>query len=80
MYYLYLIRSLADPTKTYIGYTTNLKQRFKAHNEGSSIATADFKPWKLVSYIAFEMEEKARSFERYLKIGSGHTFAQRRLW
>ncbi|HBY05787.1 TPA: hypothetical protein DEG75_02465 [Candidatus Dependentiae bacterium] len=31
MYYVYLIQSSANPSKTYIGYTTNLKQRLETH-------------------------------------------------
>jgi adenosine/AMP kinase len=50
------------------------------HNNGASIATTDFRPWKLITYIAFDDESKARAFEQYLKVGSGHAFVQRRLW
>lgn len=80
MYYVYLIRSINNPTKTYIGFTNDLNQRMEKHNNGASIATEDFRPWKLVTYIAFDSKEKAMSFEKYLKVGSGHAFAQRRLW
>lgn len=80
MYYVYLIRSIKDPSKTYIGQTNNLAQRLEKHNSGASIYTADHRPWQLVTYIAFSVQQKARDFEKYLKIGSGHTFAQRRLW
>lgn len=80
MFYVYLIRSVSYPDKTYIGFTTDIKQRFKKHNECSTPSTAHFRPWKLVTYICFDDESKARSFERYLKIGSGHAFAQKRLW
>jgi len=80
MYYVYLIRSLKNPQKTYIGYTNNLDQRLEKHNNGTSIATTDCRPWKLVTYIAFDDETKALEFEKYLKVGSGHAFAQRRLW
>jgi hypothetical protein len=31
-------------------------------------------------YLAFDSEEKALDFERYIKIGSGHAFAQKRFW
>jgi putative endonuclease len=41
---------------------------------------AQFKPWRLVTYVAFSDEQKAAEFERYLKSGSGHAFANRRLW
>ncbi len=44
MYYVYLLRSLANSKKTYIGYTTNLKDRLKKHNEGGSIATSQDRP------------------------------------
>ena len=80
MYYVYLLRSLKDPTKTYIGHTNNLEQRLEKHNSGGSIATEDFRPWKLVAYIALDSAEKALSLEQYLKVGSGHAFAKRRLW
>jgi hypothetical protein len=33
-----------------------------------------------VTYIAFSDEQKARMFELYLKSGSGHAFAKKRLW
>ena len=36
MYYVYLIKSVKDPSKTYVGYTTELKQRLQKHNEGGS--------------------------------------------
>lgn len=80
MHYVYLIRSIKHPEKTYIGYTTNLKERLAKHNKGGSIYTSDFYPWKLVTYIAFDDAIKAKKFEQYLKIGSGYTFAKKRLW
>jgi len=80
MYYVYLIQSSANPSKTYIGYTTNLKQRLETHNSGGSVHTAAFRPWKLVTYLAFCNQEKALTFEKYLKVGSGHAFAKKHLW
>lgn len=80
MYYVYLIRSIKNPLKTYIGYTTNLEQRFETHNSGGSIYTEQDRPWKLVTYIAFDSEEKAIAFERYIKVGSGNAFAKKRFW
>lgn len=80
MYYVYLLRSLKDPSKTYIGYTTNIEQRLEAHNSGDSVHTKKSKPWKLVTYVAFDEEEKAFEFEKYLKAGSGHAFAKKRFW
>lgn len=80
MYYVYLLRSLKDSSKTYIGYTTDIEQRLITHNSGGSIHTEKYLPWKIVTYIAFDSEEKALKFEKYIKIGSGYAFAKKRLW
>jgi putative endonuclease len=80
MYYVYLLRSISDPAQRYVGFTINLKNRFSSHNEGSSIHTAKYRPWRLVTYVAFADERRAREFEYYLKSGSGKAFANKRLW
>ena len=80
MYYVYLIESLAKEGERYVGMTTDLKQRFREHNAGKSSHTSKFRPWKLTTYIAFTHQAKAAVFERYLKSGSGHAFANKRLW
>ena len=80
MYYVYFLRSINAPSKTYVGYTTNLKQRMETHNSGGSVHTVNDRPWKLVTYMAFDSEEKALAFEKYIKIGSGYAFAKKRLW
>jgi len=79
-YYVYLIRSDSFPNQRYIGYTTDLKNRLKAHNNGYSKYTAKYKPWALVTYHAFSDKNKAQAFEYYLKTGSGQAFANRRFW
>lgn len=80
MYYVYLLRSQKDSSKTYIGFTTNIEQRLETHDSGGAIHTKKDRPWKLVMYLAFDAEEKALEFERYIKIGSGHAFAKKRFW
>ena len=80
MYYVYLLQSVSRPEQSYIGSTANLRQRLGEHNEGKSVHTARHRSWKLVTYIAFSDEMKARKFEQYLKVGSGHAFARRHLW
>ena len=67
MHYVYLLRSIEFPEQTYIGYTTDLKARLKKHNEGGSPHTAKYRPWKIVSYHAFEEKQRAIEFEKYLK-------------
>ncbi len=80
MHYVYLLESEAFGGQRYIGLTTDLKQRLADHNGGKSPHTSKFLPWRLVTYVAFSDIEKARAFERYLKSGSGHAFAKKRLW
>lgn len=80
MYYVYLIESVEFPELFYVGYTTNLKQRLQTHNSGGSIHTAKHRPWKLVMYLGFADQTKAKEFERYLKSQSGRAFAKKRLW
>jgi predicted GIY-YIG superfamily endonuclease len=64
----------------YIGVTADLKRRLIEHNSGKSIHTSKFAPWRIVTYVAFSDRAKAASFERYVKSGSGHAFASKRLW
>jgi putative endonuclease len=64
----------------YVGIASDLKRRLLDHNSGKSPHISKFVPWKLVTYVAFSNEQKARTFERYLKSGSGHAFARKRLW
>ncbi|MCH8172344.1 MAG: GIY-YIG nuclease family protein [Proteobacteria bacterium] len=64
----------------YIGLTENLENRLTEYNTGKSIHTNKFKPWKLVTYVAFGDQAKAKNFEKYLKQGSGHGFTKRHLW
>jgi putative endonuclease len=80
LYYVYLIESLLPQHKRYVGMTTDLKQRLQEHNERKSRHTSNFRPWKLITYIAFTNRIKAEAFEQYLKSGSGHAFARKRLW
>ncbi len=80
MYYVYLIESTQRTPHRYVGLTTNLKKRIKEHNSGNSAHTSKFGQWRLVTYIAFSDRAKANSFERYLKSGSGHAFANKRFW
>ena len=77
MFYTYILRSISHPNQRYIGSTGDLRKRLAAHNAGGVPHTAKYRSWKLETYIAFELEERARAFEIYLKSGSGHAFAKR---
>ena len=80
MHYVYMIESTAKLNQCYVGYTDNLRQRLIDHNAGKNVSTAPHRPWRLRTYLAFSTKTQALAFERYLKSGSGHAFAKKRLW
>ena len=80
MKYVYLLQSIPNPGKRYVGITSDFQERLKQHNDGKSPHTAKHRPWKPVVVIRFESDAKAEAFERYLKFGSGHAFANRHFW
>jgi len=77
MVYVYYLQSEFFSTKTYIGFTRNLKQRFSEYNAGKSVYIKDFKPWKMVGFLGFDQEKKALRFEKYLKTNAGRIFLRR---
>jgi putative endonuclease len=80
MKYVYLLQSLSHPYQRYVGMTADIDQRLAAHNAGQSTHTAKYRPWTMISYLAFTDEAKAIAFVKYLKTGSGRAFAEKRLW
>ncbi len=78
MYYTYILHS-SKSLNFYFGYTEDIKDRFRRHNKGEVFATAPYRPWKLVFYASFANKTLAKDFERYLKTGSGKSFAYKRL-
>jgi len=80
MYYVYLLVSIEYPDQIYIGYTKDVYQRFKTHNNGGSPHTAKYKPWSLVAYFAFENQPVALNFEKYLKSQSGRAFVKKKFF
>ncbi len=77
MWFVYIIQSLSHPEQRYIGLTNDYIKRLKKHNEGGSSHTSRYRPWGLKIIIGFEDKAKAKTFERYLKTGSGFAFAKR---
>jgi putative endonuclease len=67
---VYILKSLRDGS-FYIGYTSDLKRRFKEHNNGKSIFTKNKLPYELIFYEAFANRKDAESRENYLKSGWG---------
>ncbi len=77
-YIVYIIESQKDGSR-YIGYTTNLEKRIHDHNHGSNKYSSTKMPWIIVWHCIFRNQNKAREFEKYLKHGSGHAFANKHL-
>src|SRR4051812_8933340 len=75
--FVYIIKSLAIPDEYYVGITSNVDRRLRAHNDGLSGHTSRHRPWRILVVIEFDEQEPALRFERYLKSGSGREFARR---
>jgi len=73
MYYTYVLKSISSGRR-YIGYTSNLQARVKAHNIGLSPYTRTRGPWKLIYYETFNYKSLAIKREKNLKSGQGRLF------
>jgi putative endonuclease len=74
---VYILRSLSDPSRPYVGLTHDVPARLADHNAGRCPHTARYRPWELHVTIELPDEQRAVDFERYLKSGSGRAFAKR---
>lgn len=79
MYYTYILRN-HKTGRYYIGYTDNLKNRFKQHSSGKVLSTKSNLNYELEWYCAFTSEGQAILFEKYLKTGSGIAFMKKRFF
>jgi len=77
-HYVYILQSQKNKS-LYIGYTLNLRKRFKEHNEGKSLATKPFRPYKLIYYESFLNRKDAKKREIYFKNGWGWRSIKKKL-
>ena len=77
--FVYILCSVSDTQRRYIGSTADVLERLSAHNRGQNPSTSPWKPWVIDVSIEFRSERVAIRFEKYLKSGSGHAFAKRHL-
>ena len=67
MFYVYVLSSLKI-NRIYIGYSTDLKKRYREHSTGRVKSTKNFLPWKLVYYEAYLSKNDATQREKELKL------------
>lgn len=65
-YHVYLIQSKKDKS-LYFGFTTNLKNRLKRHNQGLEKSTKLKAPWELIYFESFKDQKLATQREQSLK-------------
>ncbi|MDP4965843.1 MAG: GIY-YIG nuclease family protein [Salibacteraceae bacterium] len=61
--------------KICVGYTSDLTQRFRSHNELSKKGfTLKFRPWIVAHTEVFETKSEAMAREKQLKTAAGRAF------
>ncbi|MFA6494856.1 MAG: GIY-YIG nuclease family protein [Candidatus Paceibacterota bacterium] len=77
-YYVYILESVKNKS-LYIGYTNDLRRRFKQHNDGFVTYTRKYVPWVLIHYEAYRNKDDAMRREKYLKTSQGSRLLKRML-
>jgi putative endonuclease len=74
MFTVYVLYS-KNYNKIYIGFTSNLQQRFLSHNElGKKGWTIKFRPWQIIYTEEFHLKSDAMIREKELKTATGRNF------
>ncbi len=71
MFYVYVLKSDKDGNH-YIGFTMDLKKRYKEHCSGRVQSTFYRRPLELVYYECYKNRSIAQKRERQLKSGKAH--------
>ncbi|MBI5220631.1 MAG: GIY-YIG nuclease family protein [Candidatus Liptonbacteria bacterium] len=71
MFYVYYLQSKQKRNQYYTGYTEDLRERLKKHNDGLVPSTKPYRPWELVFYEAYKSQKDAKRREVYLKTTNG---------
>ena len=67
-YYVYLLISIKKlKSKSYVGYTNNLKNRIKLHNSGKGAKSTKGRSWEIVYSKRFKSKVEAMKEEYSLK-------------
>ena len=77
-YYIYVLQSKKDG-KFYTGFTSNLKNRLKEHNNGKVKSTKHRTPLELIYFEGCLHKYDALHREKYLKTSYGKRYIKNRL-
>jgi putative endonuclease len=79
MYKVYVLYSKSY-NKIYIGYSSNLEERLRSHNElGTKGWTIRYRPWELLHSETFEDKSQAMKREKELKSYRGREYIRKLL-
>lgn len=78
MFYVYILKSLRNKD-IYVGYSDDLRQRYKDHNNRNVKSTKAYAPWKLIYYEAYRNKKDATRRERQLKMHKAKTDMKKQL-
>ena len=71
-YYVYILHNKSK-NFIYVGYSEDLKTRFKKHNAGEVQSTKHYIPLEIIHYEAYQNMKDAKRREEYLKTNKGKT-------
>ena len=67
-YYVYMIKTIGGSySKSYVGYTNNIKRRIIKHNANKGAKSTRGYKWKLIYHRKFVTKSAAMSYEYKLK-------------
>lgn len=70
MYHIYILKSKIKD-RYYVGYTNNLSEGLKKHNNGSNVSTRPHKPWEIIYSESFGDKRSAWLREQQIKSYKG---------
>ena len=68
MYHVYILESIPNKGRHYVGHAEEVGVRLERHNKGKVRSTKPYKPWKIVRIESFERKQDA--YRRELQIKS----------
>ncbi|WP_309609521.1 GIY-YIG nuclease family protein [Flavobacterium sp.] len=67
--------------KTYVGFTSDLSDRFKSHNELATKGfTIKYRPWIVIYVEFFNSKSEAMKKEKFFKTGVGREIIKKKLF